>query len=72
MTTGVGFAELRVPNHGPKALIAAPAVFDTEDAARARIAAIIAAQLKRHHTLLEVFRFEGDVTSALDASGILY
>jgi hypothetical protein len=63
---------LRVPNTGPKALIAAPNDFATESEAQARIDAIEALQLQGHHTYLEVWPYRGDKFAALAAAGVLY
>jgi len=66
------FLVLRVPNTGPKALIAPPNDFATEAEARARIAAIEAVHLIEHHTYLEVWSYAGDKLAALDDEGVLY
>ena len=72
MTGARRYAVLRVPSSGPKAVIAAPWLFETEAEAKARIAEIEADHLVVHHTYLEVFALDGDAYRALDASGVLY
>ncbi|MEO0911784.1 MAG: hypothetical protein AAFY59_02165 [Pseudomonadota bacterium] len=66
------YAVLRVPNNGPKALIAEPNDFATEAEALARIASVEAAQLQIHHTHLEIHPYSGDLRTALAAADILY
>ena len=70
--SGTRWLVLRVPNTGPKALIAPPNDFATEAEARARISAIEAGHLIEHHTYLEAWPYAGDKFTALDAAGILY
>lgn len=65
------FVIVRVPGSGPPALAGAPNVFDTHDAAAARVAEIEAGHLKAHHTHLEIHAVEGNVPEALAAKGIL-
>ena len=63
---------LRVPSSGPKAVIAEPFLFETRAEAEQRIAKIEATHLVAHHTYLEIFAFDGEVYTALDAAEVIY
>lgn len=62
---------LRVPTSGPKALAGGANDFASREAAEARVAEILAGQLKAHHTYLEVMAYEGDKMAALERAGVL-
>ena len=64
------FCVIRVPSSGPPALAGAPNVFDTLEAAQSRISEIELAQLKIHHTWLDIVEVDGPVLPALQARGI--
>ena len=66
------FLVLRVPSSGPKALAGGENDFDSLEAAQARVADILGAQLKTHHTSLEIMDYSGDRRAALVAAGVLY
>lgn len=62
---------LRVPGSGPPALVGAPYDFATDAEAQARVADIEAAQMKTHHTHLEIQPYEGKTQQALADLGII-
>lgn len=63
---------LRVPNNGPKALAGPPNDFATREDAQTRFDEIMSAQIKLHHTHLEIVAYSGDKYAYLEAQGILY
>ena len=69
---GTRYLVVRVPTSGPPAVIAEPNDFETESEARARIGEIESLQLQAHHTWLDIVRYTGDRTTALERAGILY
>ncbi|MEM8754075.1 MAG: hypothetical protein AAGF90_13940 [Pseudomonadota bacterium] len=67
----VRYAVLRVPSSGPPALIAPPNNFASEAEAESRIAEIERRKRMTHHTHLETFAYEGDLSAALAVRGVL-
>lgn len=72
MSVDKRYLVLRAPNTGPKALAGPPNDFTTVKAAQARFDEIMAAQIKLHHTHLEIVAYSGDKITYLESQGILY